>query len=326
MTRSRTVRWFLPVVLAMSTLMPACGDEDDRRIGRLGLEGYSRYLAVSGDMAFVGGARNNKLSLVDVSNPSRPSLRSSLQFDSVGASMAADDRLVYAGNFHSLRILDVSNPEHPLQISEIQITSGSASGAVVVNGRAYLAEVQGGLRVFDVTDAAAPAFLGELRGGESYFGLAVAGTLAYIAAGRSLHIVDVTDPANLAIVGEVSLPQQATAYDVAVAGNKAYVAALGTGLYVIDVADPESPRVMGHVPSIPGVRANSVDVAVGNDRVYLADAGGGLRIIDASEAANPVVVATIPVYGEALQVQLVGTQAFVAAGDGGLQIYDVSGL
>jgi len=102
--------------------------------------------------------------------------------------------------------------------------------------------------------------------------VAVVGGYAYVADGRGLRVVDISDPTNPAEVGFYDTPGYA--YDVAVAGGYAYVAD-GRGLRVVDVSDPSNPTEVGFYDT-PG---SAADVAVAGGYAYVADWNGGLLIL-----------------------------------------------
>src|SRR5262245_48234593 len=88
--------------------------------------------------------------------------------------------------------------------------AGGATDAVAVEGnRAYLG-VGPRLVVMDIADPAHPALLGQspVLGGIVH-DIVLADGHAYVAAGRTIHLVSVIDPANLFSRGAITLPDEA---------------------------------------------------------------------------------------------------------------------
>ncbi len=81
-----------------------------------------------------------------------------------------------------------------------------------------------------------PSILGTAATPGSARGVAVSGTVAYVADDFALLVVDVSDPGSPVILGSVDTPGNAAG--VAVSGILAYVADQSSGLQVIDVSDP----------------------------------------------------------------------------------------
>jgi hypothetical protein len=75
-------------------------------------------------------------------------------------------------------------------------------------------------------------------------------------------------------VGFLALPHGA--FDVAVSGDKLFIAGDVAGLYVADLSDPAHPRLAGHVDTAGA----AFQVTVASDRVYVADGAGGLLILE----------------------------------------------
>ncbi|MCR4407133.1 MAG: hypothetical protein NUW24_09465 [Anaerolineae bacterium] len=104
--------------------------------------------------------------------------------------------------------------------------------------------------------------------------VALQGNYAYVGVGPRLVILNVSDAAHPAVVGQTGvLP--GVMEGVVVSGNYAYVAAGDGGLCVINVADPAHPAEAGSYDT-PGY---AEDVAVSGNYAYVADWDGGLVIL-----------------------------------------------
>jgi hypothetical protein len=103
-------------------------------------------------------------------------------------------------------------------------------------------------------------------------GLSVRGDHAYIASGKELTIVDITDFDNPTEVGScrsINVP-----FDVAVRGDYAYVADFWGGL-VVDVSDPENPTWY-ETYDTPG---SANHVTVDEAYIYVDSDFGGIQIL-----------------------------------------------
>jgi hypothetical protein len=143
----------------------------------------------------------------------------------------------------------------------------------------------------------------------------LAGNHAFVGDGGSgLQVVDITDPADPAIIGSCDTPGSAS--DVAIAGDRAYVADSDGGLQVVVISVPGAPSILGSCPT-PG---DASAVAVLGDRAYVADSEGGLTVVDISDPAQPVVIESTGTTGWAGDVAVLGDFAYVADGEAGLEI------
>jgi len=154
----------------------------------------------------------------------------------------------------------------------------------------------------------------------------------YAAVDTGIEIFDVTDLANPRSIGSLYLP--GVAYDLALAGQVAFVANGEMGLAVIDLADPTTPTLVAQLPPpmASQIVARGIDVAAGI--AYLAEtaaisAGYGLRTIDIADPTTPVELGRVALDNGALSVAVVGTAAVVGLGSAvggrhGLVAIDVS--
>jgi len=165
-----------------------------------------------------------------------------------------------------------------------------------------------------LTTAITPTFIGSIEITFAY-AVAVVGNYAYAADHNGLKIIDVSDKASPALIGNIytSVPFGG----VAVVDNYAYVADL-TGLKIIDVSYKASPVLTGSAAMTGQPRGISV---VGN-YAYVAGDTPGLKIIDVSNKAIPILIGSIAT-SSASGVTVVDNYAYIADGSGGLKIIDV---
>lgn len=163
----------------------------------------------------------------------------------------------------------------------------------------------------------------ELMGqiGGATYAVAVQGSYTYIGVGPRLVILNISDPAHPAVVGQTA-PLPGIVESAAVAGNYAYIADGNSGLRIIDVANPPVPIEVGACDT-PG-RAG--DVVVTGNYAYVADLSGGLRIIN---IANPAAPIEIGAYDDQWQDQAATYSADISLGQGyhrvRLEYYEGSG-
>jgi hypothetical protein len=157
---------------------------------------------------------------------------------------------------------------------------------------------------------------GQIGGDTS--GVAIQGQYAYIGVGPHLVILDIGDPAHPVLVGQTD-PLPRVVFDVAVAGNYAYVAAFISGLRIIDISNPAEPVEVGSIE----IWGNPVSVAVVGSYAYVVDLLAGLWIIDVSDPAVPVQVGHYSTPAMARGVAVAGPYAYLTD-DGGLWILDIS--
>jgi hypothetical protein len=175
---------------------------------------------------------------------------------------------------------------------------------VVVRGAVVLAQT---VNLTPVGSIAGPADLIEVSGGR-----------AYVAAGKTLTIVDITNPVAPKRAGEYTFPELIWGFTVA--GSTAYVAADTYGLGILDVSNVAAPVLRGTLKT-PGQAKN---VALFGTRALVADHVSGIDMVDVSKPTTPVLVGSFFVDGFAKDVVTTGTLAFALDQPAGLYVFDLA--
>jgi hypothetical protein len=219
------------------------------------------------------------------------------------------------GHMSTLEVVDVRRPSHPHRVAALtwpdgrQLTDVAWEGAVaLVGGTVYLGDdakrPRGFLAVLDTTDPAAPlevASLGPFDGSISAvesaagFGYVVTrvspGSAGSYVYRNVAHVVDMRQPANARVVGEVVIDGEATGADLC-RGMLFLTSDYGSnGDFVVDVRDPVRPMLVGETGDAhrPGW-ACSGNTAYAVRRGY-PDETGSVSVIDLSDPLEPRPVA-----------------------------------
>jgi len=223
-----------------------------------------------------------------------------------------------------MHLIDVSDPSSPVLLGHYR---GDWIRYVSFMGDARRVVAVGGiLQVLDVSDPDAPTVLGGYEPEPSnvdYFGVSVVGNLAYAIYFEGyrnmqffgLHVLDLSDPAAISLVGSASTGPP---NGLSVVGDRAYVAAGTRGLQIVDIVEPAAPAIVGSHDATAG------DVVVIGDLAYVAAWADGLRIIDVSDPKVPRLLGSVDTPGQARGIWVAGGRAYVADGEYSLQIIDVS--
>lgn len=153
--------------------------------------------------------------------------------------------------------------------------------------------------------------------GGAFGPVALEGNLAAVGVGKSLVLLDVSNPAALRLAGQ-SEPLGDELVDVQIRLPYVYVAAWRAGFLIYDVSNPSQPRVVGR-----DTRTEARGFALVGDRVYLTAAGEGLRVLDISQPAQPRELGRLK-GTEAYDVDVLDQTAYVATGSDGLLLADLT--
>ncbi len=146
----------------------------------------------------------------------------------------------------------------------------------------------------------------------------VSGTYAYVSAGDTLRIVDISEPSAPKPRGMAQLPAPATA--IAVSGSAVYATMALRGLAVVDVTNADAPAVVGFYKTA----GEALRIAAAGTRVVLTDRMAGADVIDISDRAKPASVGAYYTEGYTRDVAIVGSLAYVVDSTNDFAIVDLS--
>lgn len=150
--------------------------------------------------------------------------------------------------------------------------------------------------------------------------LVLVGNLAYVATGRGMTIIDVSNLAAPVVRGQVDIGSKVLGIDVA--DGYAYLASPTKDLKVVDVSDPAAPVVV----ATKALSGSTRDVAVKDSTLYVASFGGEIYVFDVSNPHQPVQrrVVGVPGWVSASHDPANMTKLRNAVTSGGAKVTDVS--
>ncbi len=245
---------------------------------------------VSGKYAFEVNGTNNQVYIINVSNPSSPSLTATIGASiSLGTlnqvnSAVAQGRYLYiagstAGNNYIL-VYDIANPSTPQYIANVTESQGVDS--LAVQGTYLYATVAAtGLQIVDISNPASPVNKGALSSAVPTNTVIVQGRYAYLAGGTTLQAVNVSNPNSPASVGTVTLDSSES--NIVLQGKYIY-AAISTSheVQVVNVSNPASMSIAGTVAAGTEVRS----IALAGPYAYVSDYTNGKLLVYDMGGAN----------------------------------------
>ncbi|WP_255207992.1 LVIVD repeat-containing protein [Myxococcus sp. AM009] len=235
-----------------------------------------------------------------------------------------------------LIVFDLSDPAQPRQVRLSEPSNDFFTDALVNGNTLYVGSRRSGVIVFDISNPAVPVRLRSVP--ESVVevnSLALDGDVLYAASpapNSEVYVYDVATPAE---------PKQLTRYfvegaeplagevplHVAAMGGRLYVSNWSFGMSVSDVTTPSRPKLLGRFANTPS-RATAVGMV--GDRPYAFDVGedwgAHLSVLDVSAPATVARTGEFRMRPEVSirAVAFAGTKVYLAYGQDGLRIVDVS--
>ncbi len=329
---SRGLAFAILFLLACSSDKSTSPPPDDfhgfRYLGQYQTHDRATGVIVDGDFAYVA-EHDSGMGVVDVSDPTHPVLTGryrcpgALQIDLKGSTAYIADESLY-----SLEIVSISNPSNPSLVGRLDTME--VLGVRVFGNYAVMGCGHDGLQVVDIRDPANPTLTGsceelgvlrfEIVGSHAL----VPGDYGY----EGLFVVDLSDPTEPSVIGGVSVG--GSPYEVAVAGNYAYMTDLGdpfttadTGyLHIVDLSETASPQ---KIDSLFLGLATIADYIAG-DYLYVTfvspDTTTGFCILDISNPVDPAMVRTQSLGAVPWDIWVEQGYIYIAADTEGLLIYE----
>ncbi len=259
------------------------------------------------------------------------SVRSSIRTPGYAEGLAIDSSILYVATGEAgLTIIDIGNFPYMEIIGRWDGTPPSDDYSFAVYkfkrdplNRAYVANGDGNLKVFDVTDPENPLFLMDgfwAHNCEDVYGFVRADTQFLLIARRDMGV------AVTQVGTDGSLIQRGAWIGVGgytrgvfYADSMLFIASGQDGVRIFDLSNIDSPVEVAQFDT-PG---NARKVFAMPPFIYVADWHGGL-VIGKLKGDSVVTLAQMHVSGVAKDVVVKDGMCFVASGNGGLEIFDVT--
>ncbi|ANM31237.1 hypothetical protein ABI59_19150 [Acidobacteria bacterium Mor1] len=271
--------------------------------------GTAYQLAAAGDTIYAGNFET--FTSIDVSNPADPQTLATLDFFYVQGIRIYDD-LAYVAGGRGLRIVDIGDPANPTLIAEGRNPIVTEDVAVE-EGIAYVADGNGGFRIFDVNHPRQPAVrlretirfqFGPYTRTTMGVSVDTAEGLTFVGNGTSangMNVFDLRDPDN---IQRYDLFQASFPFDLIHDDGFVYLGDF-FGLHVADVREPTNPTV------VHSGESRGLHMALEGDRLYLASHTDGVTALNVETPTTPQLLGGLDLGGSARKIAIQDGIAFV---------------
>ena len=278
-------------------------------------------VVLNGSSAYVPALDAGML-VLDISNPAAMTVVRTLPVPTPGqlvSAALAGNTLYLANSFAGFQAFDVTAANNPILRSDWPVAARACE--VAVNGSfACVAAGENGLRLYNVANPAAPAWIGWLTNSLNARCVALTGDTAIVGDGQyGLKVVSVTNPAVPVLLGSWTGTNLASLRNVGVSGTQT-IASDGRTVGLFDISTPGSPSLVATYAAPAFV----FDLAVSGTRAYLACGNAGLIAL-AIGSSSITRSGAYDSPGFAAGVSISGPTAYLADGPAGWSILDVSG-
>jgi len=291
--------------------------------------------------------------LIDVSDGNDPTDIVTMDLEGYLQSLQVQNSRAYISSANEgIQVVEYS--ENTLSLLGAYATAGSSISIQLEDNLIYVANGDGKLRVFDATFPSSLTEIASLPFDNAVIDLEVVGDYLYLVLyTEGLKIIDISNPAQ---PFEVFSHNIYYASNVHASGNHLYVGARG-GIYGWNVSNPSSPSLeLGINYSGPQVLENNNYCYLGGDTLHVYNVASfsnpilvstyipsgiisslfvygnalylgctdGLRIIDITYPTELSEISYFEITDGVISVEVEGDRAFLAKGDYGLGVLDVS--
>lgn len=291
-----------------------------------------RSIYVSGSIAAIVG--NVGLVLFDVSDPFSPTLLGSL-----GSAWQVQEVVISGTNAYltesatyedpRFRTIDISDPSAPVQMASLPLPNYPTKSFAVSGDFAFVPTREAGLQILDISDPSNPSIANDIQRGIGCWAVVVSGNLAYVtfrnpSGDGELVIFDISAPTDPTIVGSVIPGTGQEYWHIGLAGTTCYLGYRYAPTAVVDCSDPTAPFLSGTHQFRNELMS---DMAVFGDYLFEGRGNFGFNTVYVASSEPLVPISSLVTTGTAQNVVVSGAGdnlAYVADGDAGLKIIDVS--
>lgn len=283
-------------------------------------------LDLVGETLYVGDAAS--LAIYSLANPASPQLLGTYAANAEVREVVVANQLAYlAAHLGGFMIVDVAIPSSPTRVGLVPRGPSASPIDLALDGnRAYVA-TDYLLKIYDVSNPAAPALLGEsslgvgFQTGQFRDAVTCANGFVYVHGfGRSFQVVDVRDPIRPRLVSSSELPGNVgnTGADILADGSTLFIANGSAGVRIFDLATPDAPQPVSNYNITTSIQS----VFLAPNRAYAANAVGEIIAINTTDIANPQVIVRVQTLYPPRFLVSAGNR-FFSVFNGGFELYSL---
>jgi hypothetical protein len=250
----------------------------------------------AGNYVYFGMTDN--LGVVNVSQPSAPTLAATLALPTI--SLAQANNTLYAGTSNNtLVVIDITNPGQPSIVSTLNLTDLPLRLRVSGN-LLMVADNAAGLLIYNIANPQAPILLSSLASFTLAADVAVQGTTAYVAADvDGLGIVNISNPAQPVVISKTALSRIDPFYNwdsmnealtIAINNGFVYIGTLNDNMLVfgLDCTNPTAPRIVSINAYAYAIEAFASTLLFSGTQMFVGGSPGGVYPIVQVNISQPL--------------------------------------
>lgn len=287
--------------------------DDPRRAALISNIGYNADVQIKGNTLYINHEYEDRgIDIYDISDPANPQLKKQVGPNTGYPASLSDchntwpqpDRgLLYCASTSTGQLVilatgegGMGSPEDPVFLTTVSTPEGQwgIHDMYAEGNRLYVAWLDGGLAIYDITTPDNPSMLGRTNYAGSFcHNIWPSSDGNYVfttdeVIGGHVRVWDISNLSNITEVASYMPNQNAVVHNLEVRGNTAYVSHYTEGVKVLDITNPKSPTEIDSDDWFTGPDNSGGDpqsamrgnwgVEVVGDRVFASGMESGLRI------------------------------------------------
>ncbi len=226
------------------------------------------------------------------------------------------DRTAYYAVDNTLIAMDISDPAIPTVV-KMDTFPGNWTTCLRIEGNLIFHAIASyGLQIRDIGNSADPVLLGEYQSTNTINDVAVYNDYAYLVSANFVDIIDFSDPAEPAQVGQITIVSGITA---AIDDTIMHVSEGFSGNRIFSISNPVEPVELGSY--LLSWSVNGIELRSG--LAYISAGNGGFIVVDASNPQNATEIGSITSW-TASGVSINQDYAYVHENSAGVNVIDIS--
>jgi len=280
-----------------------------------------RRVTVNGNVAYVAGGLSG-MHVIDLSNLDQPV--ETCWYDTEGgyANMViVQGSTAYLSTHLATRFpmvtFDLNDPLQPKRlggVSNDEAVFNMAFRAMALNnGHIYIpGEFADGS--VDVTDPTNPHVVCRIDM-ENPVNADTSGNLLITTNSTQLQLVDISDPADIRLLGYFD--KQSTGEAIRFINATTVITSSNPGIWIVDVSNPAQSRKLSEL----AISGSPMEAFIDGNLAYVSTLGNGIQIVDISDLTKPVLLGSVSTRGVAYDCWVEKNRMIVADSLGGIAIY-----
>lgn len=222
-------------------------------------------------------------------------------------------------SYKGLKFYDVSDPASIKLLGTYKYGSGAPHNTIIVDDFVFLADMEDGVEIIDMSDPSSPSFISSTWTGGYAWDLQIYENLLYVVDyNEGLKIYNISDYGNLI---EISNFTRLSFSSIHITENDlAFITAYTGELIILNISDPTKPFLVGSYDELVA----PTDVAVRDNIAYISDWDNGFISLDVSDPENPIEFAHFDDGGTGVALHVGGNLAIISEWYNGLEILNIS--